>query len=288
MEITTLAAKSILTPQRAGLLASPPYPFTHSLSPYTGCAFGNTTCGLYCYAQFLPNWTHTSDGVTWGSAVRVKANAPELLDAALGGMSCGKRRTLRIFLASTTDPYQPPEARYRVTRRCLEVFARYDDLDLLLLQTRGPLAGRDFDILERIPYAWLSVTVETDDEGLLRRLKGGPPIGKRLALVEAAVAQGIKTQVAVSPCLAYTPDFARRLLATGARRFVIDTLVEGDGGRGARTAQSPFAAVYPAWRDAAAARALYEQLGAADAEVGWSAPGFCGIPPRARQLPLVG
>ena len=288
MDVTSTPAKSILTPQTGGLLASRPYPFTHSLSPYTGCAYGQTTCGLYCYAQFLPNWVHQPDGAAWGSAVRVKENAAALLDAALGGMSAARRRHLRIFMASTTDPYQPLEARYRVTRQCLEVFARYADLDLLMVQTRGPLAARDFDLLEQIPYAWLSVTVETDDEQLLRQLKGGPPVGKRLALVEAAAGRGIKTQVAVSPCLAYTPDFARRLLATGARRFVVDTLVEGDGGRGARTARSPFAAVYPHWRDQAAARELYECLGAAGAEAGWSAAGFCGIPPRVQQLPLLG
>ena len=220
--------------------------------------------------------------------MRVKANAAELLDAALGALSPRQRRRLRIFMASTTDPYQPLEARERVTRRCLEVFARYDDLDLLLVQTRGPLAARDFDLLEELPYAWLSATVETDDEQLLRGLRGGPPVGKRLALIEAARRRGIKTQVAVSPCLAHTPDFARRLLASGAQRFVVDTLVEGDGGRGGRTARSPFAAVYPHWRDRDAATALYELLRAAEAEVGWSAAGFCGIPPRALQLPLPG
>ena len=286
MEVTSTPAKSILTPQSRGLLASPPYPFTHSLSPYTGCAFGNTACGRYCYAQFLPNWVHGGEGAPWGSAVRVKENAAELLAAELERMGPARRSRARIFMASTTDPYQPIEARHRVTRRCLEVFAGYDDLDLLLVQTRGPLAERDFDLLARIPYAWLSVTVETDDQELLRRLGGGPPLGKRLALVETA-ARGIKTQVAVSPCLAYTPGFADRLLATGARRFVVDTLVEGDGGRGARTARSPITAIYPDWRDETAARALFEQLQAAGAEVGWSASGFCGIPPRSRQLSLV-
>jgi DNA repair photolyase len=288
MEVTSAPAKSILTPQSRGLLASPPYPFTHSLSPYTGCAFGNTACGRYCYAQFLPNWVHGGEGAAWGSAVRVKENAAELLAAELARLGPARRSRARIFMASTTDPYQPIEARHRVTRRCLEVFARHDDLDLLLVQTRGPLAARDFDLLARIPYAWLSVTVETDDQELLRRLGGAPPIGKRLALVEAAGRQGIKTQVAISPCLAYTPDFADRLLATGARRFVVDTLVEGDGGRGGRTARSPIAAVYPNWRDETAARALYERLRAAGAEVGWSASGFCGIPPRSLQLSLVG
>lgn len=285
---TPVIAKSILTPQTRGLLVSPPYPFTHTLSPYTGCGFGQTTCGLYCYAQFLPNWLHTHSGAAWGAALQVKENAATLLNAAL--TACGPaRRRLRIFMASTTDPYQPLEARYRVTRQCLEVFAHYSDLDLLLVQTRGPLAARDFDLLGQLPYAWLSVTVETDDEQALRRLRGGPPIAKRLALVEAAARQGLKTQIAVSPCLHHTPDFAARLLASGARRFVVDTLVEGDGGRGGRTARSPFATAYPHWRDTVTvAKRLYAGLQAAGVDVGWSAAGFCGIPPRAHQLVLPG
>src|SRR4051794_7493532 len=76
MEIRTTAARSILTEQRSGFLASPPYPFTHTLAPYTGCAFGATTCGMYCYAQYLPNWTYAGGGPRWGSAVVAKENAP--------------------------------------------------------------------------------------------------------------------------------------------------------------------------------------------------------------------
>src|SRR5919202_4688721 len=219
MEVASSPARSFLRRQSRGLRASPPYPFTHSLSPYTGCAFGNTACGSYCYAQFLPNWIHGSEGAAWGSAVRVKENAAELLAAELARLGPARRSRARVFMASTTDPYQPIEARHQITRRCLEVFARHDDLDLLLVQTRGPLAKRDFDLLARIPYAWLSVTVETDDQGLLRRLGGGPPASKRLALVETAGRHGIKAQVAASPCLAYPPDLPARLLAVGARRF---------------------------------------------------------------------
>jgi DNA repair photolyase len=283
MEITRVDAKSILTPQSRGELVAGPCPFTHSLSPYTGCAFGNTTCGLYCYAQFLPNWTHAFGATPWGSAVRVKANAPELLDATLGKLTPARRRALRIFMASATDPYQPIERHERVTRRCLVVFAGYDDLDLLVVQSRSPLVERDFDLLEVIPYAWLSVTVETDDQALLLRLRGGPPIARRLALIAAAARRGIRTQVAVSPCLPHSDAFADRLLATGADRFVVDTFVDGDGSRGARTARSPIAAALPGWRDRDAATRLYRQLQDAGATVGWSAAGFGGIPTRVRR-----
>lgn len=288
MKIDSARVKSILTPQRDGLLASLPYPFTHSLSPYTGCAFGNTTCGLYCYAQFLPNWVHTSAGAAWGSMVRAKENAPELLDERLGSMTAEKRRTLRIFMASTTDPYQPVERHYAITRRCLEVFARYPDLDLLTIQTRGPLVRRDFDLIGRIPYAWLSMTIETDDERVIRGLRGGPSIRNRLSVVEEAARLGIHTQIAVSPCLAYTDGFATTLIGAGADRFIVDTFVEGDGTRGSRTSRSPIADRYPDWRNRTPARDLYERLNAMGATVGWSASGFCSIPPRSPQLSFLG
>lgn len=286
MEIVLASAKSILTRQVGGALAGAPFPFTHTLSPYTGCAFGNTTCGLYCYAPFLPNWRHAPTGAPWGQAVVVKRNAAECLEAALANLEPAKRSALRIFMASTTDPYQPLERRYRVTRACLEVFSRFTDLDLLVVQTRGPLVEEDFDLLGTIPYAWLSVTIETDDQDLLDGLRGGPPLAKRFAAVTTAAKRGLKTQVTVSPCLAHTPAFAGRLLDTGARRFIIDTVIEGDGSRGARTARSPFAERYPAWRDPEPARTLFARLREFGAEVSWSSAGFCGIPPRRRQLAL--
>lgn len=286
MEVLLSPAKSILTPQVTGVLASDPYPFTHTLSPYTGCGFGFTTCGLYCYAQFLPNWQRAPTEAPWGGALLVKSNASRLLEVVLARLAPAKRTRLRIFMASTTDPYQPLERRYRLTRACLEVFMRYQDLDLLVVQTRGPLVMEDYELLGQLPYAWLSMTIETDDQSVLDGLRGGPPLAKRFAVVSAAVARGIKTQVAVSPCLAHTRDFAARLLATGAQRFLVDTMVDGDGSRGARTARSPFPASYPTWRDATPARELFGRLRAAGAEVGWSSAGFCGIPPRRRQLPL--
>jgi DNA repair photolyase len=185
MEVVEVMAKSILTPQKAGFLASRPHPFTHTLSPYTGCAYGATACGGYCYAQHEPNWLFGRDGADWGQLVKAKVNAAALLDEALRRMGAPRRRVLRIFMSSTTDPYQPgPETTYQLTRQCLGVFARYPDLDLLVIQTRSPLAKEDIGLMGRIPYAWLSVTLETDDWGMLRALGGGaapsPPVVPRI------------------------------------------------------------------------------------------------------------
>ncbi|MBK8138721.1 MAG: radical SAM protein [Chloroflexi bacterium] len=274
-------AKSILTPQRGGFLASGALPFTHSFSPYTGCQFGTTACGQYCYAQFMPNWAVHAAGAPWGSEVWIKENAPEVLLDTLTALSPEKRRGLRIFMATTTDPYQPVEAKAEITRRCLEVFSRFDDLDLLLIQTRSPLVARDFALIASIPYAWLSITLETDDQSVVSRLGGGPTVSVRLKMIESAAALGIPTQVTVSPCLPHSENFAARLAATGARRIVVDSFVEGDGSGGRRTANSPFArsAGYD-WRDPSPAQSLFEQLRALHPDVSWSAEGFSGIPPR--------
>src|SRR5713226_5302611 len=286
MEITLKEAKSILTPQHTGFLAEGPYPFTHALSAYTGCGFGQTTCGLYCYAQFLPNWSFSGFSAPWGQAVSVKANAAQLLDKALSTMRPATRQSLRVFMSSTTDPCQPAERKYLVTRQCLEVFARYQDLDLLVIQTRSPLAERDLPLILKIPYACLSVTIETDDHAYLKGLKGGPSLSKRWELVRVASTRGIPTQITVSPCLPYTgvEEFGQQLLSSGARRLIVDSFTDGDGAGGERTARSPFAKAEPEWANTSHAHQLYhylrEKAESSAIVVGWSTAGFCGIPPR--------
>ena len=279
MNIRQIQAKSILTPQKRGFLTVGEHPFTHSLSWAIGCGFGHWYCGAYCYARHMPNWLYSRrEGEDWGDALIVKVNAPELLRAQLA--RARNRRAMRIFMSPVTDPYQPIERKLRLTRRCLEAFAAYDDLDLLLIQTRGPALEDDLDLIAAIPYAWLSVTLETDRHDLAY----GPSraqIERRLAAVQRAVDCGVRTQIAVSPCLPHSAEFAERLLACGAQRIVIDTFAVGDGSRGQRTAQSPFAARADYdWRDDSVAERLYHQLRLRQEGVSWSAAGFAGIPPR--------
>ena len=279
-----------MTPQRSGFLASGPYPFTHALSAYVGCGFGQTTCGMYCYAQFLPNWSFSGFTGAWGEAVQVKTNAAELLKTTLSKMKPKLRQKLRIFMSSTTDPYQPIENTYKMTQYCLEVFSHYPDLDLLVIQTRSPLAERDLLLLSQIPYAWLSVTIETDDQAYLKHLKGGPLLEKRWKLVQAARNEGVHTQITVSPCLPYSnvEVFGNRLLNSGAERIVVDTVVDGDGSSGVRTARSLFAKAEQAWDETTHAHKLYNYLcehgKARGIEIGWSNAGFCGIKPRERTV----
>jgi DNA repair photolyase len=191
---------------------------------------------------------------------------------------------MRIFMSAVTDPYQPLERRYRLTRRCLEAFARYDDLDLLVIQTRSPLVSEDFALIRQIPYAWVSMTLETD-RGDLPYGPNAAFIASRYGAIQAAVATGIPVQIVVSPCLPHSAGFADWLIATGVKRIVVDTFTSGDGQRGERTAHTSFAdtAGYN-WRDESPAIALAAALKTHPVQVEWSADGFDGIPPRHKLL----
>jgi len=223
--------------------------------------------------------------------VQVKVNATQLLEKALGAMKPNVRKALRIFMSSTTDPYQPIEREYQITRQCLEIFTRYQDLDLLVVQTRSPLAARDLPLLQQIPYVWLSVTIETDDQEYLKHLKGGPMLSKRWELVHDAMLCGIRTQITVSPCLPFTgiETFGQRLIHSGASRIIVDTVIDGDGSNGARTKRSSFAKAEPDWHKTTHAHQLYDYLkektARTDLWIGWSIEGFCGIPPRTSTEP---
>ena len=274
-------AKSALTKQTAGFLISAPYPFTHSLNVYTGCQFGKSYCGSFCYAPSLPNWQYLEkqENETWGDLVSVKSNLPVVLNDEIKKLKLSEARDTRIFCSSTTDPYMPLERQHEITRSCLSVFARYPKIGLLVVQTRSVLAERDFDIMQGIPYLYLSVSVETDDVDVLKKYGSVMSVDKRLTLCYNAVRQGLNCQIVISPCLPYTGDFLKKLIDTGVTRFVVDTFTDGDGTNGVRTSMSKFAqtAQYD-WKNTDRAKALYDNLACFDVEVGWSSAGFCGIP----------
>jgi DNA repair photolyase len=113
-------------------------------------------------------------------------------------------------------------------------------------------------------------------------------LSKRWGLVRAASDAGVRTQITVSPCLPHTSveEFGQQLLHSGAHRLIVDTMMDGDGAGGKRTARSPFAQAEPAWARTSHAHRLYDYLcekaGEAGITVGWSISGFCEIPPRSQ------
>ncbi|MEQ8677242.1 MAG: hypothetical protein RLP44_09550 [Aggregatilineales bacterium] len=237
MKTTAIQAKSVLT-KTSGHIAKV---FTHSLNPYRGCGFGCT----YCYAQFQPSWTFREGDATWGDEVDFKENAPEVLRQQLSKMKPETLREMKVFMATATDPYQPLEAREQITRRLLEVFLDFPTVGLLV-QTRSPLAIRDFSLMTRHPRLVLSMTVETDlREEMLKAHSYHASPGKRLEALTIASGLGIHTQVAVSPILPYSTGFIDRLFETNPDAIIVDDFISGDGSRGRRTSQTSYAAEHP-------------------------------------------
>jgi len=232
MMIEEVQAKSILNPT-GGFLSS----YTHSLNAYQGCAFGKNSCP-YCYVRAMP--VQRFSGKVWGEWVKAKMNAPELLRQELE-KACrkGSFGSLRIFMSTATDPYQGVEARLKITRGLLEVFAESGEFGLLVVQTRSPLVERDLDLLTTLgSRVWVSLTIETNREEVRRQITpASPSIERRLATLERLTRAGVRTQAAISPVLPCDAEVFAGLIAPRANRAVLDTLLHGDGAGGRRSAE---------------------------------------------------
>lgn len=271
VEPELVRSNHVLTPA-SGFL----YAFTHTLNPYMGCAFGDRGCGVYCYVAESPIGVQA--GRRWGTWVKAKENAAEALRRDLAAIR--DPSSVRVFMSSATDPYQPAEARLRITRSVLEVFAEHP-VGLLVVQTRSPHVEKDFDILERLPFAWLSMTVETYDDTVRRALTPTcPSIERRLTTMCRARERGIKVQAAVSPMLPSNVDRFASILVECADRAIVDTFF-GDGSNGKRTGNRPLPQRFRElgfgdWRDTSQAEELKALLTDRLGEnfVGWSREGF--------------
>lgn len=227
-----IQAKSILN-STGGFLAS----YTHSLNAYQGCAFGKNSCP-YCYVRAMP--VQRFSGKTWGDWVKAKINAADLLRLELEkARRKGQFGSLRIFMSTATDPYQGAEARLKITRGVLEVFAEAGDFGLLVVQTRSPLVERDMDLLARLgSRVWVSLTIETNRDDVRRQITpASPSIARRLTTLEKLTRAGLKVQAAISPVLPCDAEQFADLIAARTTRAVVDTLIHGDGASGRRSAE---------------------------------------------------
>jgi len=235
--------------------------YTHSLNPYTGCAFG---CS-YCYVRQMPVSLFREGD--WGSWVDVKEGAADLLRKEL-------RKELRrakakgpvtIFMSSSTDPYQPVEYKEQVTRSLLDVMVE-EPPDFLLLQTRSPLVCRDIDLLRLLGNkVRVSMTVETDREDIRKAFAPyAPPIPARLKALRELTDAGIPTQAAIAPVLPSSEDFPK-LLGQVTERVCVDDYFMGDGSGGKRTRSLGIHTLYEEmgladWNRPDAYRIVYERL----------------------------
>jgi DNA repair photolyase len=170
--------------------------FKWSLNPYAGCAHRCT----FCFVRAFERRADRPSDERYGTSIRVKSNIAEVLERELRRRSWVREL---VAVGTATDPYQPAEGRFRLTRACLERLSEHRTPIHLI--TRGPLIVRDIDMLvEASRRAKVSVTVSlpTLDREIWRRTEPGTaPPAKRLRAVSTLVAAGIDVGIGMAPIL---------------------------------------------------------------------------------------
>lgn len=189
--------------------ASPDIPFDRSLNAYRGCEHG---C-IYCYARPTHAFHDLSPGLDFETRLFAKPDAPRLLRETLAKPGY---TPAWIAMGTNTDPYQPIESRYRITRQVLEICL--DARHPVTITTKSDRVLRDLDLLEDMAQRKLvavSISVTTLDPRLSSLLepRAAAP-AKRLAALGKLAAAGVPTHCSVSPIIpAITDEFMEGIIA---------------------------------------------------------------------------
>ncbi|MHB8650235.1 MAG: radical SAM protein [Gaiellaceae bacterium] len=171
-------------------------PFEWSLNPYMGCVHRCT----FCYVRAFEQRADRPADDRYGTSIRVKTNVAEVLRRELARPSWPGGG---IAIGGATDPYQPAEGRYKLTRACIEALG--DARQQFGIITRGPMIVRDVDVLARAAQrAKVSVTfsVPTLDREIWRKTEPGTaPPQQRLRALKELVDAGIRVGVGMAPIL---------------------------------------------------------------------------------------
>ena len=186
----------------------------YALNPYRGCSIG---C-VYCYSPSV-----LREPRPWGRFVDVKRNIPAVLAKEL------KRKEKGVVgIGTVTDGYQPVEARYHLTRFCLEQLARSGFP--VSVQTKSSLVLKDLGLLERLDDVEVGVTVTTMDETHRKRFEPfSSPTERRIATLRALNEAGIRTWAFIGPILPGTTEatldpLLRSIREAGTRHVMFDRL----------------------------------------------------------------
>jgi DNA repair photolyase len=171
-------------------------PFAWSLNPYMGCAHRCT----FCYVRAFEHRAERPADDRYGRSIRVKTNVVPVLRAELRRASWAREL---VLVGAATDPYQPAEGRFRLTRGCLEAFVeQYTPFSII---TRGPMVVRDIDVLQdasRRARVSVSLSIPTLDHEIWRFTEPGTaPPRQRLRAVRALADAGVRVGVALAPIL---------------------------------------------------------------------------------------
>jgi DNA repair photolyase len=183
-------------------------PFTWTINPYRGCEFA---C-KYCYARYTHEFMELRDGVDFEQKIFVKQHAADLLRQELHHVKPGEE----IAIGTATDPYQPAERRFEVTRAILEEFARHRGFEIGIV-TKSNLVLRDTDVLQQIAKnnrLLVNITITTLKADLARILEPrAPRPDLRLETVQKLNQAGVAAGVICAPVLPGITDSPRDLEA---------------------------------------------------------------------------
>ncbi len=181
-------------------------PFEWSLNPYMGCVHRCT----FCYVRAFEARADRPADDGYGRSIRVKTNVADVLRRELARPSWQREN---VVIGAATDPYQPAEGRYRLTRACIvELTAASTPFSLI---TRGPMVWRDADLLQdasRRVEVSVNVSVPTLDNEVWRATEPGTaPPRQRLRVVRRLIEAGIHVSVAMAPILPGLSDRPEQL-----------------------------------------------------------------------------
>jgi DNA repair photolyase len=254
-KFVTLQPRSVLnSPQQTGM-------DYWSINPYVGCEFGCT----YCYARYAHRYVveraHDAGRITDQEFTEYRGahgweafeNRIFVKEQILGALDADLKRFFRrqsedasqveaIVIGTATDPYQPAERQFRLTRAVLEKLAQYEGLSIGII-SKSPLIVRDRDVLLRVQARndlQIHISLITTDAALARKLEARSPIPTaRLRALGKLVAAGVNAGLIVAPVLPGVTDRVEHLdaLFAAARRA------------GARFVHAGALRLYPAIRD---------------------------------------
>ncbi len=207
-DIYEVKARSLLN-KATGFISA--YDFT--LNPYRGCQYG---CS-YCYAAaFSPDPELRQ---SWGDWVVVKENAVEILGKELARWHRKRpHHTPSIYLSSVTDPYQPLEAKQKLTRELLKVMLDYQPT--LVIQTRSPMIARDIDLLGQFERLRINMSIPTGSESVRQDFEPRSPsikarlqaMGKLRHSIACDANHDIRFSITLTPLLPTFPEHEQEFI----------------------------------------------------------------------------
>ena len=204
VEYFTLPSKSLLN----RCVSNRQMPFTWTINPYRGCEFA---C-KYCYARYTHEFMEMRDGVEFERKIYVKQHAAGLLRHDLRRVKSGEA----IAIGTATDPYQPAERRYEITRGILEEFARHSGFEVGII-SKSNLMVRDLDVLKDVAKTnrlSVHITITTLDVDLARILEPrAPRPDLRMDAVRTLAQAGLRVGVSCSPVVPGITDSPKALEA---------------------------------------------------------------------------